>query len=38
MIDKATKHPVEQRAARAFSSTAKKRAVTEYEKEQEAIR
>jgi hypothetical protein len=38
MIDKATKDLVKQRAAKAFPSTAKKRAVTEYEKEQEAIK
>jgi hypothetical protein len=38
MIDKATKDSVEQRAAKAFSNTAKKKTVTEYEKEQEAIK
>jgi hypothetical protein len=38
MIDKATKDAVEQRAAKAFSNATKKKTVTEYEKEQEAIK
>jgi hypothetical protein len=38
MIDRATKDSVEQRAAKAFSSTTKKKAVTEYKKVQDAIK
>jgi hypothetical protein len=38
MIDRATKDSVEQRAAKAFSRIAKKETVTEYEREQEALK